>query len=88
MARFGIGWVWRYAPPPVMEPPCFQEEGEEENCCSRGIHGAGGDPNCWTDVFDYGRCCEARWGIWILPPLERAQAAGSKEIARAPLRST
>ncbi|CAE7159423.1 unnamed protein product [Symbiodinium pilosum] len=33
------------------------------------------DAKCWTDVYDYGRCClDGREGLWVLPSPEAAEA--------------
>ena len=40
------------------------------------MHGVAGNPDCWTDVFDYHRCCEpGRRGLFILPSPAKASDA-------------
>ena len=43
--------------------------------CDR-MHGVAGNPDCWTDVFDYHRCCEpGPRGLFIVPSPAKASDA-------------
>lgn len=37
--------------------------------------GVAGSSGCWTDIYDYARCCEQRHGLYILPSSSTATAA-------------
>ncbi|CAK9009242.1 Uncharacterized protein SCF082_LOCUS10221 [Durusdinium trenchii] len=73
LSRMALGWTWHFAPPPLFEPPCFEEPEDQLQCCNHRLHGVSGDAQCWTDVFDHGRCCQPRHGLWILPSTSIAQ---------------
>eukprot|EP00933_Yihiella_yeosuensis_P074048 TRINITY_DN82884_c0_g1_i1.p1 TRINITY_DN82884_c0_g1~~TRINITY_DN82884_c0_g1_i1.p1 ORF type:complete len:275 (-),score=26.82 TRINITY_DN82884_c0_g1_i1:264-1088(-) len=70
------GWEWRSSPRgPSIDPPCFESDDVGRSCCSRRSHGVAGDGECWTDVYDFSRCCGglSRPGLWILPTVVQAR---------------
>eukprot|EP00434_Breviolum_minutum_P029283 symbB.v1.2.025900.t1/scaffold2457.1/size150448/1 len=82
VARLELGWSWYWTPPPIFDPPCFENVEDQESCCHR-MHGVAGNPDCWTDVFDYHRCCEPSRGLFILP--SPAKASELLEAGTVPL---
>eukprot|EP00439_Symbiodinium_sp_Y106_P024962 s3919_g3.t1 len=66
--------TWRFLASPRLEPPCFDKDGDEKWCCSTQ-HGVAGNAKCWTDIYNYARCCLDRpAGLFVLPSPEAAKA--------------
>eukprot|EP00929_Paragymnodinium_shiwhaense_P101832 TRINITY_DN65021_c0_g1_i1.p1 TRINITY_DN65021_c0_g1~~TRINITY_DN65021_c0_g1_i1.p1 ORF type:complete len:430 (-),score=32.54 TRINITY_DN65021_c0_g1_i1:414-1703(-) len=82
---YGLQWEWRYGAniAPRLSPPCFEEEKHRASCCNLS-DGISGFCDCWTDIYNYERCClEDRAGLWILP--SAAQARSYLERHEAPV---
>ena len=35
VARLELGWSWYWTPPPIFDPPCFENVEDQESCCHR-----------------------------------------------------
>jgi len=56
-------WAWRPARMPWMQPKCFDSVQEARACCNERIHGWGGEPACFNDVWYFWRCCGPGAGL-------------------------
>eukprot|EP00438_Fugacium_kawagutii_P007386 Skav202177 [mRNA] locus=scaffold3078:39694:40479:- [translate_table: standard] len=70
-ALWRLGWSYVYSPYSVWLPPCFVDLEQENPCCNRS-YAVAGNGFCWSDFYDYGRCCEREHGLFLLPNASKA----------------